>query len=59
MNEYGIIYSATNITNGCKYIGQTTRGLQHRKSNHESKTTQKETVFKKAAQIVTYNCLYV
>lgn len=34
MEKYGIIYCATNIKNGKKYIGQTTRTLEQRKNRH-------------------------
>ena len=46
---YGIIYSATNIINNKKYIGQTKQGLRIRKNGHlSSYKREQKTSFQKA-----------
>lgn len=34
MKVFGVIYKATNIINGKSYIGKTTKGMSHRKTEH-------------------------
>lgn len=48
LEYYGIIYSATNIINNKKYIGQTTFPLEKRKGEHLNSISRQNTAFQKA-----------
>jgi group I intron endonuclease len=47
---YGCVYKITNLVNGKVYVGQTTRGINHRWGQHKSlsKNPKKESLLQKA-----------
>ena len=48
MDYYGIIYSAKNLTNNKRYIGQTTCTLEKRKREHINSISQQKYIFQRA-----------